>query len=191
MRARVSILERLAADLFAVTTKASMEEFMNGHAGELEALGLGPAAARAEQLPFRMFVVDGGFEVWAGKNSESNDRLTMKHSKPADLWFHARGSGGSHVVLKVNTGKGKPGKKAIHQAASIAAYFSQMKSSRLVPVAMTERKYVRKPRGAPAGTVAITREEVLLVEPGLPAAQTRGPGGSGGQSINHPTDEGA
>jgi predicted ribosome quality control (RQC) complex YloA/Tae2 family protein len=92
----------------------------------------------------------------------------MKHAKPSDLWFHARGSSGSHVILKVNTGKGEPGKKAKGQAAAIAAYYSKMKNATMVPVAMTEKKYVRKPKGAPPGTVVLEREKVIFAEPALP-----------------------
>jgi predicted ribosome quality control (RQC) complex YloA/Tae2 family protein len=136
---------------------------------ELTAFGIGPKAREREQIPFRIFTVDGGFEVWAGKSSENNDLLTLRHAKPNDLWFHARGAGGSHVILRVGTGAGEPGKRARQQAASIAAYYSKMRNAGSVPVAMTLRKFVRKPRGAPAGTVALEREEVLFVPPQLPA----------------------
>ncbi|MEK6571387.1 MAG: NFACT RNA binding domain-containing protein, partial [Bacteroidota bacterium] len=115
-----------------------------------------------------VFTVTGGFEVWAGKSSENNDLLTMKYAKPNDLWFHARGGSGSHVVLKVGTGSGNPSKEAIEKAASIAAYYSKMKNATMVPVAYCERKYVRKSKGAPAGTVSLQHEKVLFVEPGLP-----------------------
>ncbi|HTX98773.1 MAG TPA: NFACT RNA binding domain-containing protein, partial [Bacteroidota bacterium] len=107
-------------------------------------------------------------EVLAGKSSENNDELTLHVAKPHDLWFHARGSSGSHVVLRVSTGKGEPGKKAREQAAAIAAYYSKMKTAGLVPVAMTEKKYVRKPKGAKAGSVVLEREKVVFVRPGLP-----------------------
>jgi predicted ribosome quality control (RQC) complex YloA/Tae2 family protein len=73
------------------------------------------------------------------------------------------------VILK--TGRRQPSKKAIEQAGSIAAYFSQARTSRLVPVVVTKRKYVRKPKGAPEGTVAVEREEVIMVEPKLPSEE--------------------
>ena len=122
-------------------------------------------------MPFRVFTVDGGFEVWAGKSSENNDLLTTRHARPNDLWFHARGAGGSHVVLRVGTGKGEISRKAKEQAASVAAYYSKMKNSGLVPVAMTEKKYVHKRKGTPAGTVMVERETVLLVPPQLPVGK--------------------
>jgi predicted ribosome quality control (RQC) complex YloA/Tae2 family protein len=171
---RIEQARRLLAGIEQCTTKDEQVEFVRTNAAELDRFGIGRKAEQREQLPFRLFVVDGGFEVWAGKNSTNNDLLTLRHAKPADLWFHARGSGGSHVVLKVGTGRGEPGKKAREEAAGIAAYYSKMKNAKMVPVAMTEKRYVRKPKGAPPGTVVIEREKVIFAEPALPAPQKNG-----------------
>jgi predicted ribosome quality control (RQC) complex YloA/Tae2 family protein len=126
---------------------------------------------KEEQLPFRVFIVASGFQVWAGKSGENNDLLSTRHTAKNDLWFHARGVGGSHVVLKIGTGKGEVSKQAIEQAAGIAAYYSKMKKSKLVPVTMCEGKYVRKPKGVPAGTVTVEREKTIFAEPALPPSQ--------------------
>ncbi len=123
---------------------------------------------KQEPVLFRVFTVEGGFQVWAGKSSDNNDLLTTRHTAKNDLWFHARGVGGSHVTLKVGTGKGEISKQAIEQAAGIAAYYSKMKNSKLVPVTMCEGKYVRKPKGAPSGTVTVEREKTIFAEPKLP-----------------------
>ena len=171
LRTRASALKPLLSELESVHSQEELDGFLQKNVRALEAFGLGKKRLESERLPFRVFLVDGEFEVWAGKSSKDNDQLTLKHSKPEDLWFHVRGAGGSHVVLKVNTGKGEPGKKARVQAAGIAAYFSKQKNARLVPVAMTRRKYVRKPKGAPAGTVMVEREEVIFAEPKLPDQQ--------------------
>lgn len=170
---RYDLLRRLLDGADPIQTREQWNDFVQTHREELVTLGVvqPQKAEKGEQVPFRTFVVDGGFQVWAGKNSQNNDLLTMKHSRPKDLWFHARGGGGSHVILRSGTGKGEISKKALHQAASIAAFYSKLKNSRLVPVAMTERKHVRKPRGAPAGTVTIEREKVLMVEPRLPVKE--------------------
>jgi predicted ribosome quality control (RQC) complex YloA/Tae2 family protein len=167
-RERLSIVTQLLEGLDSVISRDDLTRFTHKNIVALETLQLVPKAAEREQLPFRTFIVDGGFKVWAGKSSQKNDILTMKYSKPNDLWFHARGSSGSHVILKADSARGEPGKRAKEQAAAIAAYYSKMRGSSLVPVAMTERKYVRKPKGAPPGTVLLERETVLLVEPALP-----------------------
>lgn len=168
LRQRVMSGERLLEDLESVTTQQQLKEYLQVNNADLDRFGLGEKAAQREELPFRVFTVDGGFEVWAGKSSKNNDLLTMKYARPDDLWFHARGSSGSHVVLRADSGQGEPGKKAKEQAASIAAYYSKMKNASMVPVAMTYKKYVRKPKGAPPGTVVIEREKVIFAEPGLP-----------------------
>jgi predicted ribosome quality control (RQC) complex YloA/Tae2 family protein len=165
-------LERAAAlleELQPITRPEDVETFLRTHEDALPAFGVSASGEPARPALFRTFLVDGGFEVLAGKNSTNNDLLTLKHARPEDLWFHARGGSGSHVVLRVGSARGEPGKAAREQAAAIAAYFSSMKTSRMAPVAMTRRKYVRKPKGAPPGTVVIEREEVLFVTPALPA----------------------
>jgi predicted ribosome quality control (RQC) complex YloA/Tae2 family protein len=153
-------------------TYEQLADFTAVHREELKHLGFKgvetEGGRKEQEIPFRQFVVAGGFQVWVGKSSENNDLLTMKYAKPSDLWFHARGSSGSHVILRMGTGKGEPGRKALEETAAIAAFYSKMKTAKHVPVAVTERKYVRKRRGAAAGTVTIEREKLLFVNPCLP-----------------------
>jgi predicted ribosome quality control (RQC) complex YloA/Tae2 family protein len=165
----VALLEKMQLHLDSCFTKEQLKEFRDEYKDELLRFKLAKPESGGEEIPFRVFTVAGGFQVWAGKSSENNDLLTMRHSKPNDLWFHARGGSGSHVVLKVGTGRGNPSKEAIEQAASIAAYYSKMRKAKMVPVAYCERKYVKKPKGAPAGTVSLQHEKVLFAEPTLPA----------------------
>ena len=106
--------------------------------------------------------------MWVGKSSANNDLLTTKYAKPNDLWFHARGASGSHTVLKISGRSEPPPKEAIRQAAGIAAYYSKMRNAANVPVAYCERKYVRKPKHVPEGTVHLEREEIIFVQPRLP-----------------------
>lgn len=146
----------------------SWKNYLHSYGGMVKELGYMTEKEQEELPPFKIFTVEGGFTVFAGKNSSNNDLLTFKFAKPNDLWFHARGSSGSHVVLKLGGAQGTPSKKAIEQAASIAAYYSKMKNAKHVPVAMTERKFVHKPKGAPAGTVALDKEKVIFVQPLLP-----------------------
>jgi predicted ribosome quality control (RQC) complex YloA/Tae2 family protein len=165
-------LNALLKQLDPIALSQELDTFLEQHRTLLAPLGLAKPGtsrkAREEEVPFRVFRVEGDFVVWAGKSGENNDLLSTRYTKSQDLWFHARAVGGSHVVLKAGSGKGEVSKKAIQEAAAIAAYYSKMKTSKLVPVSMCEGKYVRKPKGAPAGTVTIEREKVLFVEPRLP-----------------------
>ncbi len=168
LRRQSEMLSPLLSAVEEIADSISLKSFLNSKNTQLHQLGYMTEKEQEELPPFKIFTVEGGFTVYAGKSSENNDLLTVKFAKPNDLWFHARGSSGSHVVLKIGTGNGEPSKKAIEQTASIAAYYSKMKNAKNVPVAMTEKKYVRKPKGVPAGTVVIEREKVIFVEPKLP-----------------------
>ncbi len=173
LESRIVAGEALLAALAEATTLTELKRIMAERTDDLEDFGIGEKGETTPP-PFRRFIVDGGFEVLAGKSSENNDELTLHVAKPQDLWFHARGSSGSHVILRVSTGKGEPGKKAREEAAAIAAYYSKMKTAGLVPVAMTEKKYVRKPKGAKPGSVVLEKEKVVFVRPGLPDMHRHG-----------------
>ena len=172
VRERWELLRELLDRVTDLQTHDQFAEFTTARREQLKRLGykgvIGEEREPKEEAPFRTFIVSGGFQVWVGKNSENNDLLTLKYARPGDLWFHARGSSGSHVVLRTGTGKGEPSRRALEETASIAAFYSKMKTAKHVPVAMTEKKYVRKPRGAPAGTVVIEREKLFFVNPRLP-----------------------
>lgn len=167
----VGRMERNAAlltELERIVTRQELKLFMEQHQADLHNRKDRSPSDDQDRPLFRVFDVEGGFEVWAGKSSANNDVLTLRHAKPQDFWFHARGVPGSHVILRVASGKGEPGKRAIRQAASIAAYYSKMRTASMVPVTVTLRKYVHKPKGAKAGSVVLQREDVIMVEPHLP-----------------------
>ena len=126
--------------------------------------GLQEQDSNAQNSKFRTFELSDGFYLYIGKNAANNDELTMKFAKPNDIWMHARGSAGSHAVIRVDKGK-SPNKSIIREAAQIVAYYSQARKAKYVPVAYCERKYVKKPKGAAPGSVEISREEVIMAEP--------------------------
>jgi predicted ribosome quality control (RQC) complex YloA/Tae2 family protein len=105
-----------------------------------------------------------GFKILVGKNAKSNDLLLNTYSRKEDLWLHVKDAPGSHVLIKYQSGK-KFFKELIDQAARIAAFHSKRKSESLVPVAYTERKFVRKRKGDVPGLAVVEREKVVLVEP--------------------------
>lgn len=117
---------------------------------------------------FRIYRLESGFEVWVGKDSESNDLLSFKYTGRNDLWFHVRGSSGSHTVLKLPLDADTVPKEIIKKAASIAAFHSKSRNAKIVPVAYTQAKHVQKYKGAESGSVVVKNEKIVKVEPGLP-----------------------
>ncbi|MFB6231731.1 MAG: NFACT RNA binding domain-containing protein [Salinibacter sp.] len=124
--------------------------------------------AGVDRFPYRRFDLEEGFEVWVGKNARQNHELTFHTAQKYDLWLHAREVPGAHTVLHLPNRDAEPGSRRIHAAAAIAAHYSQAKGSGVVPVMVTERKYVTSPTGAEPGVVRVDREDVVMVEPGLP-----------------------
>lgn len=119
-----------------------------------------------EPRQFRSFELDSRHTVLVGRNDRENDMLTHRIAAPGDLWFHAQGSPGSHVVLK-GASSSTP-KRIIEIAAAAAAYFSKARHSTTVPVICAEKRYVRKPRKSKPGTAVCQRSRTIFVKPGLP-----------------------
>lgn len=42
-------------------------------------------------------------QVLVGRNNKQNDELTNKVAKTGDVWMHARGCPGAHVLLRAST----------------------------------------------------------------------------------------
>ncbi|NTV02878.1 MAG: DUF814 domain-containing protein [Chlorobiaceae bacterium] len=113
------------------------------------------------QARFRTVPLADGITLYVGKDARNNELLTFGHARPDDIWLHARGTSGSHCILK---GAGMHNMSEIRRAAEIAAWYSAAKNSGLVPVMYVLKKYVRKAKGAP-GSVHVEREKVLMVKP--------------------------
>ncbi|MFO7652824.1 MAG: NFACT RNA binding domain-containing protein [Candidatus Krumholzibacteriia bacterium] len=126
------------------------------------------AAAEAAAVPFRRYLLDGRWEVWVGRGSTENDELTHRHSGLRDLWFHAQGTTGSHVILRTGDRPENVPQRIKELTAAIAAHHSRARNSGIVPVIVAERRYVRRPRKSPPGTAVCLRHESLFVEPRIP-----------------------
>lgn len=113
------------------------------------------------------YPLPGGFRVLVGRTDRDNDVLSLKIAGQDDYWFHVRSLPGSHVVLQAPEGV-EPDRRTLEAAAAIAAYHSKARNAGIVPVSCTRARNVSKPRGAKPGTVAIRKETVLKVRPGLP-----------------------
>ncbi len=116
-----------------------------------------------ENLPYHEFEFDG-WQILLGKHAKANDVLTLKVANKNDLWLHAKDVAGSHVVVRQKPGQNFP-THIIEKAAALAAANSKRKTDTLCPVIYTQKKFVRKAKGAPAGQVIVEKEEVVMVEP--------------------------
>jgi len=83
-------------------------------------------------------------------------------ARPYDLWLHAKGEAGAHVVVPLEKGH-EAASELLVDAAHLAAHFSDARDERVVDVTYAPRRYVRKRRGSPPGQVQVDREKVLVL----------------------------
>lgn len=186
-RARVATLEGRRDRLDALA--AELDRLGPGREAEVEALlvpglramGLAVAleagtraqrVARRAVLPrlegVRVVASEDGLEILVGRTGKDNDRLTFKVAGPDDLWLHARGVSGAHVIVRgVPRGK-RPPERTLAEAAALAAWFSDARDATTVDVQWTRRKYVRRSRSGPSGAVLVKRFETIRVAPRPP-----------------------
>lgn len=120
-------------------------------------------------IKYYHYVIEDKYHVYVGRDSKNNDLLTLKFAKQNDLWFHARGLPGSHVVLRIENSKEVIPKNIIKATASIAAYYSKAKTAGTVPVSYTFKKFVIKKKGMEPGKVLLLKESSILVKPEIPS----------------------
>ena len=104
-----------------------------------------------------------GFVLLIGKNSRQNEEVTFREAGGNDLWLHARGIPGAHVIIK-SGGREVP-RRTLEEAARLAAYYSQGRENSSVPVDYTQQRYVRHMKGGGPGMVIYERERTLSVPP--------------------------
>jgi predicted ribosome quality control (RQC) complex YloA/Tae2 family protein len=140
---------------------------------EAAAAQLDPHVARRtpERAPARKrkrapleFRTAGGSRIIVGRSPIENADVTFRIARPHDLWFHARGIPGAHVVLSRDD-REEPPEDDVRSAAALAAFYSKAKTGVNVPVDYTQRKHVRKQRDAPPGLVWYTDASTVTVSP--------------------------
>jgi predicted ribosome quality control (RQC) complex YloA/Tae2 family protein len=117
-------------------------------------------AKDAPRRAWRAFRISGGLIARVGRSAKDNDALTFKKARGNDLWLHARGTAGAHVV--VAHAHDDVSEEAVLDAAHLAAWFSPLREAERVDVQMAPRKQVKKPgKGSAAGFVHVHKERVM------------------------------
>lgn len=155
------------ADAQAKLARAAALQDGEGLRALEEELGTSPAqreksAQRATvRLPYRSFRSQSGARILVGRSARDNDALTLRIARGNDLWLHARGMQGSHVVVPLPSSQTEPDARTLIDAALLALHFSSARDQELAEVAWTRRKHVRKPKGAKPGSVIVSQEKTL------------------------------
>lgn len=95
-----------------------------------------------------LFYEKDGFTIAVGKNNLQNDKLTFKVANGGDLWVHAKGVHGSHVIVFAE-GRVIPD-DVILTACEIACYWSQAQPGTKTVCDYTSRRNLKRhPSGKP------------------------------------------
>jgi predicted ribosome quality control (RQC) complex YloA/Tae2 family protein len=161
----LAYLDQLATDLTLSNAWPEIDEV----AAALESAGypatkpLGRPRGTAPG-PLRVVSADG-LVILVGRNSRQNNTVTRHRAGPHDLWLHAHGVPGGHVVIK-NGGQPVPD-GTLRQAAQLAAWYSAAREEAEVQVDYIERRHVRRPKSARAlpGLVIYDGAKTVRVRP--------------------------
>lgn len=106
-----------------------------------------------EKFPdIKKFEIEG-FVVYMGRDAKSNDHLTFNIADKEDIWMHAKGVPGSHLVIRVR--ENLPTDSVIKAAAEIAKKNSKGKDIEFLPVVYCQRRFVKKDPGMNDGQVKV------------------------------------
>ncbi len=160
--AELEYAEQMLNDLDLAENRGEIDAAINA-AREAGLIAAERTRGKIESSAPRAFQSREGFTILVGKNARQNEEITFQRAAPEDLWLHARGVAGAHVVI-VHAGKAIP-EATIEEAAQLAGQYSQARGDARVDVIVTERKNVRRVRGGKAGMVTVRNERVVSVEP--------------------------
>ena len=144
-------------------------------AGSAPARGRRPPRRRGDEPrpPYRSFRSLAGLPILVGRGAAQNDALTLRVARGNDLWLHARGLAGAHVVVRLEKGRA-PDQETLLDAAHLAVHFSDARGA----AAGGRRLHPREVRPEAEGGCAGGRH----LQPGArgpaPGASRRGSSGS-------------
>jgi predicted ribosome quality control (RQC) complex YloA/Tae2 family protein len=155
-------LDQLAQDLQMAEDRPEIDAVRSAlaQAGYLKRKRKSASSPAARPL---RFTSSDGFVAWVGKNALQNEKLTFQLAAPDDLWLHARGLPGAHVLIQT---EGRlVSEQTLEWAARLAAYYSRGRDDTQVDVDLVPRQHVRRLKGGRPGQVIYRHERTLRVAP--------------------------
>lgn len=111
--------------------------------------------------PFHYLSSDG-YHMYVGKNNFQNEELTFKIATGNDWWFHAKGTPGSHVIVKANNEELPD--RTFEEAARLAAFYSKAKDQDKVEIDYIQKKHIKKPVAAKPGFVIYHTNYSMMID---------------------------
>ncbi len=163
--AEIDYLESVAEAIAKAETGDEIKQIRDELAEQGYVRLRGVIKRKKEEKPTPMhFVSSDGYDIYVGKNNKQNDYVTLKLSRPTDIWLHTKGIHGSHVLIKTDDAMTVPD-RTYEEAGMLAAYYSRGRGSASVPVDYTEIYNVKKPSGSKPGMVIYVDYSTMYVTP--------------------------
>lgn len=149
---RRRLLERELAALEAARESARHGGPVPDAAADTARAPLPDAVPRNVQL----FVSEDGFVLLRGRDAKGN-LAARKLAAPHDIWLHADGGPGSHVIIRrAHAGQDIP-ERTLDQAGGLAANKSWQRDAARARILYAEVRHIRSLRGAAPGTVRMDK----------------------------------
>lgn len=162
VQAELEFLHQLELDLKLARNRLEIEEVRE----EWKAGGYLKEESKKKRPPASQplkVTLASGETIFVGRNSRQNELLTFKMAIAGDIWLHARGIPGAHVILRF--GSEEPSEDALRKAAALAAYYSAGQDEARVEVVYTHRRHVRRLSEGRPGQVIYRHERTIAVRP--------------------------
>jgi predicted ribosome quality control (RQC) complex YloA/Tae2 family protein len=164
-RAELAYLDQLATQI-AHAPGFSELEALRAEWTDQVGLESGPRPKRKAQSRRPQALLDAqGNSIYVGRSGLQNEMVTFDIAGPDDSWLHARGVGGSHVVIRWRTPGAPEVPATVEAAAALAAWYSAARDSGAVEVDVARRRHVRKIKGSRPGMVTYRNEQTIRVRP--------------------------
>ena len=148
----------------------ALEEELRAVRAQKEACLLGgpvPEPARSGQQPsqepvpnlpatVQLFVSSDGFVLLRGRNARGNQDA-RRIASPHDIWVHAEGGPGSHVIIRRSHGAQSVPERTLDEAGCLAACRSWLRDEPSARLTYCEIRHVRPLRGAAPGTMRMDK----------------------------------
>jgi len=122
-----------------------------------------PKQARARPVPPLRVTIDEHTIAYVGRNAYQNQLVTFTIGEANDIWLHARGIPGAHVIVK-QSGRALSD-HALLRAAQLAAYYSSHRHEPAVDIDICRRSAVRRIKGGPVGLVSYHADTTIRATP--------------------------
>ncbi len=106
-------------------------------------------------------MLDANTSILVGRSATQNEEVTFHRAVGEDIWLHAHGVPGAHVIIKCGRASVSPA--ALGKSARYAAFYSGLRGEARVLVDYTQRRYVKHIPGGRPGMVTYHNEQTISV----------------------------